>query len=107
MTILYIRDKPVQSQPPLDGLNGLGRTKAILRLGAVQIIRDTVVCVWGGYEPMSQNDTAGRGAKNQSKKCQVLFAWPLRAIKTLHKWALIMGYFNCFEIVNAPRIFAS
>jgi hypothetical protein len=32
----------------------------------------------GGYGPLVQNDTGGRGGvKNQSKKCHVLLEWPL------------------------------
>jgi hypothetical protein len=58
----------VQSQPPLDGLNGLGRTKAILRLGAVQIIRDTLVCVWGGGANQCHKMTQGEGWPKISQK---------------------------------------
>ncbi len=38
-----------------------------------------------GYGPMSQNDTRGCWIKNQSKKCHVLFEWPI-VVKSGQIW---------------------
>ncbi len=58
-----------------------------------------------GYGPMSQNDKGGRGVKNQSKKCHVLFEWPLMNFEGPSKIELHLSQESLFYFISASMSF--